>query len=117
MSERNLIFLLEDIQQSILEIKLFVKDYTFETYLFDLKTRYAVERNFTVIGEAASRVDKDFQNINNQIKWRDLKDFRNFVVHEYFGVDNNIVWNIIQVDLTALLTEISILLAKEKNNF
>ncbi len=112
MSERNLIFLLEDIDQAIKEIILFTHSFTFEMYLADSKTRYAVESNFSIIGEAASRISKEYQDFNSQIKWRDLKDFRNIVVHEYFGLDHNIVWYIIENDLKVLQKEIIQLLAK-----
>ena len=50
-------------------------------YNEDQKTRHAVERNFEIIGDAASRVSKTFKESNPNIEWRVLKDFRNFTIH------------------------------------
>ncbi len=76
----------------------------------DLKTRLAVERSFEIIGEAAARVTDEYKAINPQIQWREVKDFRNILAHEYFGMDNNVIWNIIQFDLPELDKEIEKLL-------
>ncbi len=83
---------------------------TFEMYESDLRTRYAVERNFEIIGEAASRAPENYKLTNNQIEWRILKDFRNFIIHEYFGINNEIVWDTIQLRLPDLLKSFSVLL-------
>lgn len=56
MSEKETLLLFQDIQTSISNILEFTKDMTFEVYESDLRTKYAVERNFEIIGEAASRV-------------------------------------------------------------
>ena len=85
----------------------------FEDYEADAKTKDAVERNFEIIGEAASRIPEDFKRNNEKVEWRIIKDFRNFIIHEYFGINNSIVWDIIQYNLPGLLTEISILIAKK----
>lgn len=86
---------------------------TYESYLLNLQTQHAVCHNFTIIGEAASKIPKDFRELHPDIAWQSLKDFRNFIVHEYFGLDDSIVWSIIQNDLEALLTQITLLLKKE----
>jgi uncharacterized protein with HEPN domain len=109
MSERTLSLLLDDIKVSIETIQDFTRDFTFEMYETDLKTRHAVERNFMIIGEAAARIPNDFKNLHPQISWRQVKDFRNFIVHDYFGIDNSIVWEIIRLYLADLLVEISLL--------
>jgi uncharacterized protein with HEPN domain len=83
---------------------------SFELYESDAKTRDAVERNFAIIGEAASRIQEEFKNSNPTIEWRIIKDFRNFIIHEYFGIDNVIVWDIIQYRLSDLENEISLLI-------
>ena len=110
MSERETLLLLQDIQTSISNILEFTKDMTFEMYESDLRTRYAVERNFEIIGEAASRAPENYKLTNNQIEWRILKDFRNFIIHEYFGINNEIVWDTIQLRLPDLLKSFSVLL-------
>jgi uncharacterized protein with HEPN domain len=68
---------------------------SFESYEADAKTKDAIERNFEIIGEAASRISEDFKKLHDRIEWRIIKEFRNFIIHEYFGINNLIVWDII----------------------
>jgi len=111
MSERNLSLLLLDIKVSISKILEYTAGMTFESYEADSRTKDAVERNFEIIGEAASRIPDDFKKLHPTIEWRIIKDFRNFIIHEYFGINNQIVWDTIQFRLPDLLQEISGLIA------
>ncbi|WP_426670661.1 DUF86 domain-containing protein [Mucilaginibacter sp. McL0603] len=113
MSERNSVILLNDISEAIQNIFEFTKGISFEDYCNDLKTRHAVEHNFMIIGEAVSRLPEDFKLMRTGVNWRQVKDFRNVIVHDYFGIDNNIVWDIIQFNLSDLLSEVSYILQKE----
>lgn len=61
---------------------------TSDSYEADSKTKDAVERNFEIVGEAASRIPDDFKKLHPTIEWRIIKDFRNFIIHEYFGINN-----------------------------
>ena len=56
-------------------------------------------RNLEIIGEAANRLPEDFINKRPEIEWAKIIGFRNRIVHEYFGVDLKIIWQIIQKDL------------------
>jgi uncharacterized protein with HEPN domain len=103
MSERVTPLLLDDIQSAINIILEFTKGMTLEMYESDIKTRFAVERNFEIIGEAAARISEDFKMDHPEIEWRILKDFRNFIIHEYFGINNEIIWDTIQIRLPELL--------------
>jgi uncharacterized protein with HEPN domain len=66
-----------------------------------------------IIGEAVGRLPDDFKQIYTRINWRQVKDFRNVIVHDYFGIDNSIVWDIIQLNLSDLLNDVSQVLQKE----
>jgi uncharacterized protein with HEPN domain len=110
MSEREISFLLADIHTSITNILEFTKGMTFEMYESDIRTKHAVERNFEIIGEAASRVPDEYKSVYSGIEWRILKDFRNFIIHEYFGINDQIVWDTIQFRLPELLVSFSKLL-------
>jgi len=114
MSERETLLLLRDIQDSISNILEFTKNTTFEMYESDLKTKHAVERNFEIIGEAASRIPENYKLIYQQVEWRILKDFRNFIIHEYFGINDEIIWDTIQFRLPELLNTFSALVNKTK---
>jgi uncharacterized protein with HEPN domain len=109
MSERSTSLLIEDIVSSINNILEFTKGMSFDGYKDDLKTRHAVERNFEIIGEAASRVPATFKAEHPSIEWRIIKDFRNFIIHEYFGIDDQIVWETISRKRPSLLKQLKTL--------
>ncbi|WP_442795516.1 HepT-like ribonuclease domain-containing protein [Pelobium manganitolerans] len=109
MSERDDVLLLVDISDSINKILLYTSSFTFEDYTNDPKTKDAVERNFEIIGEAVSRLSTDFKDNHPEVDWRILKDFRNFIIHEYFGIDNAIVWDIIENHIPNLKLKIETL--------
>ncbi len=111
MSERDVRLLLQDILEAIGNIKDFTRDLTLEIYLNDLKTKHAVERNFSIIGEAVARIDKSFKDKHPDIDWREVKDFRNILIHDYFGIDDAIVWDIIHLNLDQLEKDIIVILA------
>ena len=74
------------------------------------KTKDAVLRNFEVIGEAAKSLDEEFINDNDSVEWDKIIGMRNFIIHEYFGVDLEIVWETIKKDLPSFKSEIEKLL-------
>lgn len=55
----------------------------------------AVLRNLTIIGEAASKVPAEIQQQYDEVEWRKIVAFRNVAMHEYFGLDRDIVWDVI----------------------
>ena len=114
MSERNTLFLLQDIAESIQNIFDFTSGFTLQSYSDDIKTRHAVEHNFMIIGEAVSRMPDEYKLKSSDINWRLVKDFRNVIVHDYFGIDNSIVWDIIHLNLADLLQQITILIQHEQ---
>ena len=87
MSERELILLLEDIQDAARKILNYTNGMLFEDFLADDKTIDAVVRNFEIIGEAARRVPENFKVDHPEIEWRGMAGLRNRIIHEYFGVD------------------------------
>lgn len=111
MSERSTFLLLNDISTAITHIFQFTQNISFDEYTSDVKTRHAVERNFEIIGEAASRISVHFASGHPEIEWRVIRDFRNFIIHEYFGIDDELVWKTIKVNLPDLFEKIKRLLA------
>jgi uncharacterized protein with HEPN domain len=110
MSKRDLLLLLEDILESCYKIKKYTEGHSFETFLKDDKTVDAVVRNFEIIGEAANRIDPEFKSKHLQIDWRRIRGFRNRIVHDYFGIDYEIVWSIIENDLDNLKIQMETLI-------
>ena len=91
-----------------------IADYTsgldFPSFSGDRRTVDAVVRNLTVIGEAASRIPTGVVSKHPEVPWRDMADVRNVVVHEYFGVDERVIWDTIKKDLPPLVAPLSKLL-------
>lgn len=67
----------------------------------------AVLHNLAVIGEASARLPEDFLNEHPDVAWAEMRDMRNLLIHEYFGVDVDVVWNTIQHDLPTLIEYLS----------
>ena len=78
MSERSLLLLLEDISFSIDHIFDYTAGLNFEHYETDQKTKDAVERNFSIIGEALARLDNGLTEQYPQINWRQVKGFQKY---------------------------------------
>src|SRR5690606_11290291 len=102
MSRRDNILLIRDMIESAQKIMSYTKDMTYEEFESDNKTIDAVIRNFEIIGEAANRLTEVYKAENPEIEWDHLRGFRNRIVHEYFGIDLEIVWQIIEDDLAIL---------------
>jgi uncharacterized protein with HEPN domain len=101
MSKRSPKLLAEDIWESIEKIERYTEGMTQDNFQSDEKTTDAVVRNLEIIGEAASRLPKDFTDQHSEVEWVKIIGLRNRIVHEYFGVDLQIIWQIIQNDLPA----------------
>ena len=94
MSDREIQLLLEDIQGACQKILSYTAGMSFDDFISDDKTIDAVVRNFEIIGEAANRVPEDFKVDHPEIEWRRIVGFRNRIIHEYFGINYEIVWKI-----------------------
>ncbi|WP_321418568.1 DUF86 domain-containing protein [uncultured Methanomethylovorans sp.] len=70
----------------------FVSDCTFEDFIGDTKTQYAVIRALEIIGEAAKNVPEDIRQKYPSIPWKDLAGIRDKLIHAYFGVNLEVVW-------------------------
>ena len=93
MSKRSPELLLNDILDSAQTIIEFTIGYDYQQFLSDRKTRDAVVRNFEIIGEAANRLPENIKNEFPEVLWFKIRGFRNRLVHEYFGIDYQIVWD------------------------
>ena len=106
MSERARLLLLEDMPEAALKIKRYTNGLDYNAFLEDDKTIDATVRNFEIIGEAANKLDDDFKIQHSGIDWNRMRGFRNRIVHHYFGIDNQIVWTIIENDLDSLINQL-----------
>ena len=107
MSSRAPELLIGDIMESANKIIDYIGDLSFEAFCADSKTFDAVIRNFEIIGEASGRLPDDFKQSHPQIDWHRIRGFRNRIVHDYMGIDYEIVWEIKTHFLPGLILKIS----------
>jgi uncharacterized protein with HEPN domain len=116
MSERDCQLYLVDILESGHAIQSYIKNVEFNTFSQDRMRYTAVIREFEIIGEAVGKLPEDIKLKYPNVSWREIKDFRNMLIHEYFGVDLRIVWHAIQQELPLLLKAVGLVLADHKEN-
>lgn len=102
MSKRDPSLLLEDINAAINKIERFIAGMSKEGFMADDKTIDAVVRNLEIIGEAARQMPEAFKESSKSIPWDQITGLRNRIVHDYFGLDLEIIWFIITCDLPDL---------------
>jgi len=104
---------LEDILESCTRIERYTRAMSFDQFVKDDKTYDAVLRNLEIIGEAVKNLPEEVRLRYNQIEWRKLAGLRDIVAHEYFGVSDEIVWDVIQTKLSSLRQEIIDIIGQE----
>lgn len=100
---------LRNIKEAIEAIQDYTKEVSFDDFRVDRMRYSAVIREFEIIGEAVGKLEDRVKERYPEIAWQDIKDFRNLLIHEYFGVDLEIVWTVIQNDLPQLYETIEFL--------
>ena len=110
MSKRNIKLFLQDISNSIDKIQKYISGLSFDSFKENDLVIDAVLRNLEVIGEAARNIPEDFRSRYSMIPWKRIVAFRNVVIHEYFGVDLEIVWTIVKENLPELKEKIELIL-------
>lgn len=106
MSKRSIKLYLEDIQNSIRLIKKYTRGLDVNSFGKDTKTVDAVVRNLEIIGEAIVYISKEKRKEYPRIPWQQIIGMRNKIIHEYFGVDQEVLWQTIQEDIPQLKKEI-----------
>ena len=84
----------------------YCKDMDMAAFLADTKTKRAVTYLIQIIGEAANRISGETRS-RIDLPWSDIIGMRNILVHAYHGVDDEILWNAVQVELPDLLRKLS----------
>jgi len=102
MYNKKISLYLNDIKDSINAINDYIASMTFDDFINDRKTYMAVIREFEIIGEAVKNIPDSIKAQYTEIQWRDIVDFRNLLIYQYFGVDLEIVWKTIEEDLPSL---------------
>ena len=100
---------LEDILEAIRRIYSYVAGGK-QFFLASEMVQDAVLRNFEVIGEASRNIDETLRNAHPEVPWRQIAAFRNFLIHAYWGVRLERVWQIIETDLPPLKPQMEAIL-------
>lgn len=90
---------LNHIIDAINEIESYLSDVDFETFLENSMMRFACIKQMEIIGEASNHISGEIKNQFSEVEWSQIVGMRNVFVHEYFGVDNRLVWEIIKNDI------------------
>lgn len=113
MSKRQDEQLLCDIEEALRRILAYTKGLDYQRFIKDFKTQDAVVRNLEIIGEASKGVSKSLKERHGQIKWSDLAKMRDKLIHHYFGVNIDVVWNIVEKFLPEVLFQIQRIIHKK----
>lgn len=103
---------LRHILDAISEIQTYVKDTDIDEFINNSMKKFATVKQLEIIGEAANHISEEIKVKHPEIKWREIVGLRNILIHEYFGVDEYVVWGIITQDIPTLKTHIERIINK-----
>jgi uncharacterized protein with HEPN domain len=101
---------LEDTLEATRKIETYTGSLSKAAFLEDEKTLDAVVRNLEVIGEAVKKLPEDLRAQHSAVEWKKIAGLRDILIHEYFGLDAEIVWDIVQTKVPALDQEVRTML-------
>lgn len=104
---------IQDILDSINDLENFTQNITFEEFIEDKKTINAVTRSTEIIGEAAKKIPKSIKDKYPAIPWKKMTGMRDKLIHEYFGIDTEILWKVAKDELPPLKPLIQKILKEE----
>ena len=107
MSNRTDKEFLYDIQEAVRRIQSYTHEMTYEEFLVDTRTQDAVIRNIEVIGEATKKLSVELRNRYSSVPWKEMAGARDRLIHNYFGVDLEVVWKISIAELSDLTLQIA----------
>lgn len=97
---------------AINEIESYLQDSDLETFANNSMMFNATLRQLEIIGEASNRLSEDLLTENPSIPWARIIGLRNLVIHEYFGVDDLTIWNVIKINLPVLKEKVALMILK-----
>lgn len=106
MSKRGPKEYLADMREAIVRIQGYTSAITYGQFLADSKTQDAVIRNIEILGEAAKHLPITLTSAHQDIAWKSIVGMRDKLVHDYFGVNVDILWDVVTTKLPVLLKQI-----------
>ena len=113
MIRREYKLYIEDILLAMDKIERYTKGFSYVSFMKDEMVVDAVVRNLQIIGEATRNIPEDVKGRSSHIPWQRMTGLRNIIVHEYFGVDLTMIWEIITENLPDTKPAIQEMLKKE----
>ncbi len=113
---RNIKIYFKDILLAIDTVQEFIKGMDKEEFKNDLKTKQSIYFNLEIIGEAIKKIPKEFKDNYQDIPWKKIAGMRDRIIHFYWGIDDNMIWDAITINLPEIRPKIQeILLKLEKD--
>ena len=116
MSKRDPRLFLADMMEAIAKIESWTSGMSSEKFLENGLLQDAVVRNLEILGEAAKNIPEDVRSRYPDIPWRRVAGFRDIAIHDYFGVDLEIVWKILTEGIIALKPSLGKVILEMKDN-
>jgi len=110
MSKRSDIDYLQDMLEAISRISKYCKKLSYEDFLEDTRTQDAVVRNIEIIGEAVKNLHEPLKQEYSDVPWKSIAGIRDRLIHDYFGVNWDIVWDVIKNDIPDLAVKVKSIL-------
>ncbi|MGA1839089.1 MAG: DUF86 domain-containing protein [bacterium] len=107
MSKREDSAVIQDIKEAIDRIISYTAKMDYEDFLRDYKTQDAVVRNIEILGEAAKLLSEETKRSYPNIPWKDITGTRDKLIHDYFGVNIDIVWDIAKNEIPFLSSQLN----------
>lgn len=107
MRSRNYSLYLDDIRHSCERVVVYTSGMTKEVFLGDEKTYDAALHHLTIIGEAVKQIPPEIRALHPSVEWTQISRFRDVVVHHYFGLKEEVIWEIVEAKVPSLLAALN----------